>query len=111
MNARAQHVAPPTANGQVVEKRRHPRRRVLKQARIIFNNRFSVVDCTVRDLSLSGCRIRLQAPLVLPHAFIVAFPLLEVERPARLVWQNELEAGVEFLDPPPPAYTRVAMLP
>ena len=111
MTARAQHVASPTGEKQVIDKRRHPRRRVLKQARIIFNNRFSVVDCTVRDLSLSGCRIRLHAPLPLPRAFIVAFPLLQVERPARLVWQKELEAGVEFLDPPPPAYTRVAMLP
>ena len=34
--------------------RRTPRRRTLKGGRIVFNNRRSVIDCTVRNLSTGG---------------------------------------------------------
>jgi hypothetical protein len=92
---------------QVSDKRRFPRRRVLKQGRIILNNRFSVIDCMVRDISLGGCRIRLYAKFALPLHFILAFPALGVEREVALVWQNERDAGVRFLDETPPAFARL----
>ncbi len=101
MNA---HLQPPV---QAYEKRRHPRRRVLKQGRIILNNRFSIIDCTVRDVSLGGCRIRLFAEFLLPKSFILAFPALELERQVELAWQNGKEAGVRFLDETPPAFMRL----
>ncbi len=92
---------------QVHEQRRHPRRRVLKQGRIILNNRFSVLDCTVRDISLGGCRIRLFAKFALPERFILAFPALGAERQAALVWQHGRDAGVRFLDETPPVFMRL----
>ncbi len=84
------------------ERRGERRRRVLKGARIVFNNRFSLLDASVRDISRSGCRIRLNHPLKLPSTFLVAFPGTGVERPAILIWQNGQEAGVKFADKEPP---------
>ena len=36
------------------EKRTEPRKRTLKNAQIVFNNRRSTIDCTVRNLSAHG---------------------------------------------------------
>ena len=37
-----------------MEKRREPRTRTLKTARIVFNDGGSVIDCVVRNLSSQG---------------------------------------------------------
>ncbi len=83
-------------------RRSERRRRVLKEARIILNGRFSVIDAMARDISLRGCRLRLHHSIDLPRDFLVAFPSVGVERPAMLVWQKGRDAGVKFLDPEPP---------
>ena len=89
------------------ESRREPRRRVLKEARIIFNNRFSVINAAVRDLSTNGCRLKLYQSLALPKSFTIAFPSVGLERPARLVWQFEEHVGAEFLDEAPKIFWRL----
>ncbi len=94
-----------TANGH--ERRREPRRRVLKEARIIFNNRFSTVNAAVRDISSSGCRLKLHQSFALPKSFTIAFPSVGLERPARLVWQFEEHVGAEFLDETPKIFWRL----
>jgi two-component system cell cycle response regulator len=89
-------------------RRSERRRRVLKEARIILNGRFSVIDCMARDLSGKGCRLRLHHAIDLPRGFLVAFPSVGVERPAMLVWQKGRDVGVKFLDAEPPAaFTRL----
>ena len=84
-------------------RRSERRRRVLKEARVILNGRFSVIDATARDISRRGCRLRLHHTIDLPRDFLVAFPSVGVERPAMLVWQKGRDCGVKFLDPQPPA--------
>ena len=88
-------------------RRREVRRRVLKEARIILNDRFSVIDAAVRDLSVKGCRLRLHHVITLPADFIVAFPTVGTERQGLLVWQRGNEAGVRFIDPPPEEFLRL----
>ncbi|HFB98289.1 MAG TPA: hypothetical protein ENJ62_04040 [Bryobacterales bacterium] len=84
---------------------------MLKQGRIIFNNRYSVIDCLVRDVSVGGCRLRLHTTLTLPPRFVLGFPALGVERQVQLIWQKDRDAGVAFLDPAPPAFVRLALPP
>ena len=48
------------------EQRRAPRRKVLLEGRIVFNNRLSRVACTIRDLSTLGARVAVQHPNPLP---------------------------------------------
>ena len=90
------------ASDVVENRRREHRRRVLKEARIILNGGFSIIDAMVRDVSPSGCRLRLHHTIRLPQDFQVSFPSIGVERPARLVWQRGRDAGVRFLDPQAP---------
>jgi hypothetical protein len=76
------------------ERRKSPRRRVLKTGKIVFNHDRSVVDCTVRNLSAEG------ALLVFPNtAGIPAHFDLVLEGDARrlacdVVWRHERRLGV-----------------
>ena len=48
------------------DRRTHARIRVCKPAKIVFNARASVLDCTVRNISDTGACLVLAAPAVLP---------------------------------------------
>jgi hypothetical protein len=77
------------------ERRQEPRRRTLKTARIVFNNRFSAVDCAVRNLSERGAMLLVAGPHGIPNAF-----LLElgdgITHDCRVIWRDEKRVGVEF---------------
>ena len=51
------------------DNRRSPRRRTLKGARIIFNDRRSVMDCVVRNLSAQGALLLVPNVLDIPSDF------------------------------------------
>lgn len=73
-----------------------PRMRALKGAKIIFENRMSTMDCTVRNISETGVKIALPAPTALPENF---FLRMEDGREFRCVvrWRKLAEFGLEFL--------------
>jgi PilZ domain-containing protein len=52
-----------------MEKRREPRTRTLKKARIVFNDGRSVIDCVVRNLSPHGAMLVLPSLLGVPETF------------------------------------------
>lgn len=83
-------------NEAVTQQRTAPRMRALKGAKIIFENRASTMDCTVRNISDTGVKIALAAPTVLPDQF---FLRLEDGREFRCIvrWRKMAEFGVEFL--------------
>jgi len=84
------------------EERRSERRRpVLKSARLYFRHQLSGIDIIIRDLSEHGCRMQLRYAIPLPRTFIVEFPEIRLQRPARLAWQKDDMAGVQFLDEMP----------
>jgi hypothetical protein len=51
------------------EKRRHPRRKVIKGAKAVFNDGASLYDCQVRDWSESGARLVFPTLTPLPKHF------------------------------------------
>lgn len=51
------------------EKRRHPRRKMLKGAKAVFNEGASLYDCQVRDWSEGGARLVFPNLTPLPHLF------------------------------------------
>ena len=57
------------------ERRGSPRRRVLKGSIILFNDRHSTLPCTVRDLSATGARVRVESSVTAPDAFILLIEL------------------------------------
>ncbi|MCB1433330.1 MAG: hypothetical protein KDK75_12880 [Alphaproteobacteria bacterium] len=78
------------------DNRQTVRMRRLKEGRVIFNKRQSVMSCIVRDASKFGARLTIGEPYLVPHEFefLVAG---EQPKPARKIWIRDNEMGVEFL--------------
>ncbi len=55
------------------------------------------LKCTIRDISILGCRISFQSDAVLPDTFRFMFIGHEISLEAKLTWQNGQEAGVQFI--------------
>lgn len=53
------------------DKRRHPRRKMMKSAKAYFNNGKSLYDCSVRDWSESGARLIFPGLTPIPRHFIL----------------------------------------
>ncbi|SEQ83867.1 two-component system, cell cycle response regulator [Faunimonas pinastri] len=77
------------------EQRRLPRRRVLKQGRIVLEER-GTIDCVIRDVNEKGARIRFNGPIALPDTFIFLNISDQTQIPARRAWQRSLDAGIQF---------------
>jgi PilZ domain-containing protein len=76
------------------EKRRAPRRRTLKAASIAFNDRQSVITCTIRNLSASGALLILPHMHMTPDDFEVFFE--GSYRSARVVRRAGMSLGVAW---------------
>jgi len=72
-------------------RRQEPRGRTLKSARIVFNDRCSTVDCTVRNLSAHGALLLLPTSLGVPTEFELW--LDGVTHLAHIVWNNGGKGG------------------
>ncbi len=62
------------------EKRGATRQRVLLSGKIVYGDSDLTMDCAIRDLSVTGARIRLHSPVILPAT----------------VWLIELRSGTAF---------------
>lgn len=78
------------------ENRRTVRNRRLKEGRLVFNNKRSVMSCIVRDASKFGARISIGEPYLVPYEFEIAVSG-EEPRAARKVWIRQNEMGVQYL--------------
>jgi hypothetical protein len=79
------------------ERRKETRSSRIKAAQIIFNNKHSVIDCRMTDVSGQGARLSLVNTLGVPDEFIVKLPNLETQLWARRAWSKYGEMGVEFI--------------
>ena len=61
--------APANASARTTERRRSPRRKVLKNGRIIPDNGQSPFDCTILDVSQMGARLRVNPSHRVPRRF------------------------------------------
>ena len=81
-----------------MERRRHPRGKSLYGGIIAFNNRQSTLSCVIRNFSTAGAKIALNQTVLLPNEFDLSVARKEKSFRARLVWRNELEAGLQLID-------------
>jgi 4-hydroxy-tetrahydrodipicolinate synthase len=82
--------------GQQQEHRRDRRNRTYKAGRIIFNAGFSVIVCTVRNVSATGAMVEVAGLVGIPHEFDLAIEPAP-PRPCRVMWRKDTRLGVEFL--------------
>ena len=76
------------------ERRREMRQRVLKAGKIVFGWKNSVFDCTVRNRSAHGARLRLSTPEFVPSSFTLQIPSENIEAEAYVTNRSENELGV-----------------
>ena len=82
------------------EKRKTPRRRVLKVGKIIFADGMRLIDCTIRDMSDNGARLLIANTVGLPDAFHLFEKSSGMVYPASVVWRQPAAVGVKFDGPP-----------
>ena len=80
----------------MLDRRAEPRRRILKQAKIFFNRRRSVIDCLVRNVSETGACLEVANPVGTPDAFDLLIEGETAPRPCVSVWRHDSKIGVAF---------------
>ena len=75
---------------------RVPRHRVLKGAQILFNNRLSVLDCRVRDLSEGGACLQIASTAGVPSIFTLRLAG-GPDKTCEQVWKRDGRIGVRFV--------------
>jgi hypothetical protein len=79
------------------EKRRGPRRRVLKGAIVAYNDRRSTMPCSVRDISDAGARLRMDCSMTPPDTFLLIIELDGIEVDCEVVWRKPPDLAVAFV--------------
>jgi hypothetical protein len=81
----------------MIERRRVQRTRVLKGAKIILNDRASLFDCTVRNLTNAGASGHLPSTVGIPDVFSLSFDYGRSSRGCRVIWRADDKLGVWFV--------------
>jgi hypothetical protein len=76
--------------------RRARRQRTLKAGRIVFNQKSSVFDCTVRNLSRTGACLDVPSSIGIPAAFELVIEAVGTALSCRVVWRSDRRIGVQF---------------
>jgi PilZ domain len=79
----------------MTERRRFPRSRVFKGAKLIVPGQARVA-CIVRDISAQGAGLQLPGSVDLPDVFDLCFDTGQRIRGCRKVWRTSMLAGVWF---------------
>jgi len=77
------------------ERRRFPRTRVFKGAKLIVPGQ-TKIPCIVRDLSAQGAGLQLRTSVDLAEEFDLCFDTGQRIRQCRMVWRSVTLAGVSF---------------
>jgi hypothetical protein len=78
----------------MVETRIAPRYRASKAATIVSGD--GAIDCTVRDLSITGAALTVSNHAGIPRKFILVVPSDGLRLPCHLVWRRGYRMGVAF---------------
>jgi hypothetical protein len=85
------------------EKRIAARRKVLKAAKIIYLDKKTVIDCTIRDLSETGAKLNIENQASVPKEFYFFSMSDGTMRPSMVIWRREKQIGVNFTGEAKPA--------
>jgi hypothetical protein len=80
----------------MLDRRRAPRLRSLKSARIDFNPHWPPIDCVVRNVSSEGACIELPGAFNTSIDFDLTFLGAQKQHACRQIWRRENRLGVEF---------------
>jgi PilZ domain len=78
------------------ERRHSLRARMLRAGKIVFNNKSSVIDCMVRNLSRSGACLLVPNVIGVPSTFELLIEGEDASRPCKMIWNDRNRIGIEF---------------
>jgi PilZ domain len=78
------------------ERRHILRTRMLRAGKIVFNNKSSVIDCMVRNLSRTGACLLVPNVIGVPSTFELLIEGELASRPCQMIWNNQNRIGIEF---------------
>jgi hypothetical protein len=78
------------------ERRHSQRSRTLRAGKILFNNRASVIDCMVRNVSAHGACLLLPSVVGVPQVFDLMIDGEGASHPCKMMWHAQNRIGVEF---------------
>lgn len=81
------------------EQRKGDRRRTYLAGRIVFDGRFSSIDCSVRNLSRNGAMLEFTEPTIPRHEVDLCILSRGESLRARLAWYNGTRAGFSLEKP------------
>ena len=84
----------------MIELRQSVRQRVLKGAVAAFQNYRSTVECQLRDISQTGCRLRLISPQILPNTFSLRVTADKTTAECEIMWRRGNDVGIRFVGAP-----------
>jgi hypothetical protein len=90
--------------------RKSPRRRVLKDGKLIFGKSQSVVDVTIDNMSEGGAHVRVSTTHGVPEEFYLVETTKQVIHRAAVAWRSTNGIGLRLLGPLEDASAREAML-
>ena len=82
----------------MAERRQSTRQKSFLRGCIYFNNRRTVIDCLIRDISEHGARLRFSDSISIPDSFELHIP--QKNQTLRVVarWRHGMDVGVAFAD-------------
>lgn len=80
----------------MLERRRKTRDRVYYGGLIAFNARSSTASCIVRNFSLAGARLQLDASMLVPDVMDIIIENRKVAFVAEVIWRRDRDLGVAF---------------
>ena len=81
------------------ERRHKPRLRTLRAGKILFNNKRSVIDCMVRNVSTNGACLMVASVVGIPSGFDLQIEGESASRTCNMIWHASNKIGVEFSGP------------
>jgi hypothetical protein len=87
----------PSEEPNAPDQARQPRTRVLKGAHAAFNQEFSAIPCTLRDISTTGAHIVFEGGWFVPDRFMLHVDIDGYKIECERVWQRGSECGVRFI--------------
>jgi hypothetical protein len=99
-----------TATKPTKEQRRSPRRRVLKEGKLVFGLGHSVVDCTIDNMSEGGAHVRLISSHGVPQDFYLVEASRGIIHKAEVAWRTTTGIGLRLLGPLEDVAAREALM-
>jgi hypothetical protein len=85
-------------NAPIADRRRAPRLKSLLTGTIVYDDRNSTMDCTVRNISAWGARVTLPDAFRIPEEFNLVVPHHDQTHRAKVIWRKGEAAGLALSD-------------